>query len=231
MLLPSPNPSLNRGSHLAVVVEVIRLSPAHVLHDLGINLGPQVVCDRALILYVVALQHASLSQLVERGDDLLKGAIDDSPRLVNVGLYLFQFRFHISESSLTSYTTYRFEMISPILYGCQKIYVSGLANGLSRFALRRKLPKLSSATRSTWSRRRFPRLKTAEWNHACGILNCWRLALVYRWESYLRTCKNLALRYGFPLRRQVLKSQRVCRNHVAKGINPERRRLTAIKTE
>jgi len=91
MLLPASDPSLNRGPHLAVMVAVVLFSPAHVCHDLGIEFGPQVVCDSALILHKIAVQYASLFQLVECGDDLLKGAIDDGPRLVNVSLHLFQF--------------------------------------------------------------------------------------------------------------------------------------------
>ena len=87
MLLPTSNESFNRGSHFAVVVTVIHLSRAHVGHDMGIDLGPQVICDNALILHVIALQNASLFQLVECRDDLLKGAIDNSPRFVNVSFY------------------------------------------------------------------------------------------------------------------------------------------------
>src|SRR5438309_1362114 len=101
MLLPSPTPSLKRGSHLAVVAAVVRLSPAHCFHDVRINLCPQVVRDNALVVDVIPFQYAYLLQLVERADDLLKSAIDDGPRLVNIRLYLLQFRFagfHISKS-------------------------------------------------------------------------------------------------------------------------------------
>src|SRR4051794_26274699 len=152
MLLASPNPSLYRGSHFPIVVAVVRLSPAHFRHDSGVELGPQVICDDALVMHVIPFQHACLFQFVECGNDLLKGAIDDAPSFVNVGFYLFQFRcagFHISKSPLTSYATYTFCMIKLILEGCQKIYASGLANGSSRFALKRNLPKLCSVTRST----------------------------------------------------------------------------------
>ena len=58
MSLPSSNTSFNRGPHFAVVVAVVRFTPANIGHDLSIEFGPQVVCDRALILYVITIQNA-----------------------------------------------------------------------------------------------------------------------------------------------------------------------------
>ena len=60
MSLPSPNSSFNRSSHLAVVVAVVLFSLTHFLDDLGVDLGPDVICDRVLILHIIVAQHASL---------------------------------------------------------------------------------------------------------------------------------------------------------------------------
>lgn len=91
MSLASLNPSLKRGSHPAVVIEVVSLSPAHFRHEVRIDLGPQVVCDNALVVDIIPLQNACLLQFVERGDDLLKRTVDDSPRLKNFGFGFVQF--------------------------------------------------------------------------------------------------------------------------------------------
>lgn len=91
MLLAASNPSLKRGPHFAVVVAVVHLSHVYFSENLAIDPGPQIVSKSAVVLYVITVQYASLFQLVECGDDLLKGAIDAGPCLVNVGFYLLQF--------------------------------------------------------------------------------------------------------------------------------------------
>ena len=91
MSLASSNPSLNRGSHFTVVVPVFRFAPAHVGQDWQIDFGPQIVCDRALLMHVIPLQNACLFQFGECGDDLLKGAIDDGPSFVNFSFGFVQF--------------------------------------------------------------------------------------------------------------------------------------------
>jgi hypothetical protein len=93
MSLASPNSSLNRGPHLAEVVAVVLFPPAYFCHDSGIHFGPQVVCDNALVVDVIPFQNASLFQFVKCGNNLLKSAIDDTPSLVDIGFYLFQFCF------------------------------------------------------------------------------------------------------------------------------------------
>lgn len=101
MLLPSPNPSLNRGAHFSVVAAVVLFPHSHVFHDLGIDSGPQIVSERVLILHVIGFENAHLLQLVESADDLLEGSIDDTPCLISVSLGFMQFfrfvglvRFH-----------------------------------------------------------------------------------------------------------------------------------------
>ncbi|MGC2743883.1 MAG: hypothetical protein WA672_11895 [Candidatus Angelobacter sp.] len=56
MSLSSSNTSLNRGSHLAEVGAVVRLSHVYLGKNLTIDLGPQVVCDSAVVLHVIAAQ-------------------------------------------------------------------------------------------------------------------------------------------------------------------------------
>lgn len=79
------------------MVAVVQLPLIDLCENVAIELRPQIVSDGVLVLNVIVLQHASLFQFVECGDDLLKGAIDDGPCLVNVSFCLFQFhivRFH-----------------------------------------------------------------------------------------------------------------------------------------
>jgi len=75
------------------VVTVVLFSFTHFLDDLGVELGPEVVRDRVLILHVIVAQDSPLVQFVECADDLLKGAVNDATRLVNIGFGFMQFHF------------------------------------------------------------------------------------------------------------------------------------------
>ena len=86
VLLSASNPSFQRGPHFSVMGAVVFFAFAHASHDLNINSGPQIVSERVLVLGVIAAEDADLLQLVECADDLLKGAIDNGPRLVNPSL-------------------------------------------------------------------------------------------------------------------------------------------------
>src|SRR5579871_856460 len=86
ILLSASNSSFQRGPHFPVMRAVVFFASAHAGHDLNINSGPQVVGERVLVLRVIAAEDADLLQLVECVDDLLKGAIDNGPRLVNPSL-------------------------------------------------------------------------------------------------------------------------------------------------
>lgn len=90
-LLPSPDPSLNRGPHFSIVVPVVFFPLSHFLKDLGVDSGPQIVCERVLILHVIVTQDAPLMQPIECGYDLLEGVVDSAPRLINVSFYFVQF--------------------------------------------------------------------------------------------------------------------------------------------
>lgn len=79
MSLPSPNASFNRSSHLAVVVAVVLFPLTHFLDDLGVDPGPEVVCDRVLVLHLIIAQDAQLVKFADCANDLLKGAINDGP--------------------------------------------------------------------------------------------------------------------------------------------------------
>src|SRR5689334_7201923 len=97
-LLPASNPSFQRGPHFPIMGAIVFFASAHAGHDLNINSGPQVVGERVLVLRMIAAEDANLLQLVERVDDLLKGAIDNGPRLVNPSLVfmfpVFCWKFH-----------------------------------------------------------------------------------------------------------------------------------------
>jgi len=86
ILLSASDPSFQRGPHFPVMGAVVFFASAHTGHDLNINSGPQVVGERVMVLRVIAAEDANLLQLVQCADDLLKGAIDPGPRLVNPSL-------------------------------------------------------------------------------------------------------------------------------------------------
>ena len=86
ILLSASNPSFQRGPHFPVMGAVVFFAPAHSGHDLSINSGPQVIGERVLVLRVIAAEDANLLQPAECIYDLLKGAIDNGPRLVNPSL-------------------------------------------------------------------------------------------------------------------------------------------------
>src|SRR5438270_4394558 len=124
MLLPSSNPFFNRGPHFPVVIAVILFPSAHVRHDLSINLGPKIVCDRVLVLHVIAAQNALFFQFGESADDLLKGAIDGSPCFIYCGFILV--RFHVPKLLDMIYRLYSFKIIEPTLITCLETSLSGL---------------------------------------------------------------------------------------------------------
>jgi len=84
--LSAPNPSFQRGPHSPVMSAVVFFASAYASHDLSINSGPEVVGQRVLILRVIDVKHANLLQLAQCVHDLLKGAIDSGPGLVNSSL-------------------------------------------------------------------------------------------------------------------------------------------------
>ena len=96
--MSASNPPFQRGPHFSVMGAVVFFAFAHAGHDLNINSGPQVVGERVVVLRAVAAEDANLLQLVERADNLLKGAIDSGPRLVNPSLSfplpVFCWKFH-----------------------------------------------------------------------------------------------------------------------------------------
>src|SRR5579864_3749810 len=90
MSLASPNSSFNRGPHLAVVVAVVLFPLTHFLENLSVDLGPEIVCYRFLILHIIIAQHTELVKFSDCANDLLKSPVNPGPRLINFGFRFVQ---------------------------------------------------------------------------------------------------------------------------------------------
>jgi hypothetical protein len=160
------------------MVTIIQFAPVNFGHDSGVEFGPQVICDNALVMHVIPFQHACLFQFVECGDDLLKGAIDDSPSFINVGFYLLKlhFVFHVPPVRDMTYESYDFKIIRPKLEACREILSPGLAGVSRAFGAQKALLKQFLRNGLARTKRPFRGLKTANRNHACGLLKNWQWA-------------------------------------------------------
>ena len=176
MSLPCLSPLLKRGSHFAVVIAVVRLSPAHFRHDVRIDLGPQVVCDNALVVDIIPFQNACLLQFVECGDDLLKGAIDASPRLVNFGFHLLQFRFWFPLS--VSYRQPRIPKDTGILKGWQtRIFAFASAENCGNSDTKRAGLRLTWQSIPASAERTSPIWKQGRKKRDCALWKSWQTVL------------------------------------------------------
>ena len=164
----------------------------------------------ALILHVITIQNATLFQLVECGDDLLKGAIDDCPCLVNIGFHLLQLVYRLFPSAV-SYRQPRIPKDTGILKGWQtRIFAFASAENCGNSGTRRAGLRLTWPNIQASAERIFPIWKPERRSRIARSGN----PGTQLWNVSAEGTEQNVKRYSSRSAVKIFKPPRVCRNYV-----------------
>ena len=165
-------------------------------------------------------------QPIECGYDLLKGAIDPAPRLVNVSFDFVQFQL-VCFHRLYPIGNHVAQRIQAFSEDGKRGYLHSLRQEITAAKEKQGLEPIRYGR--TYRNRQAAPVESRNREERSRTKNARNPGKEFR-DISAATVEQSLKRHSFPLRCQIFKSQRVCRNRVAQGINPKRRRFAATGT-